>query len=561
MGVLNHESSSSFDNLEQPEQLEKFEQPDSPTSPPSPTMHPTIYNEWRVLPIATLTSIATIIGSGILALPVTLYHTGLPVFLLLFTITLIAHIGVIYATVELLQRARLQLPATPPPSSSPPSSPSTNPINSSTYATMPPPPPPPQPVSLFSLAELYIHSSPTRFVYYVVTFLGFVAMLVSYGLAGPQAVWQLIHPGPAAVAPPISLFAGYWTIATIAVIFFVDALLPVFGSFTVLKGALFVAVIAIVACLPSAARVTSFSTLITDFEGIKQAASPFLVATVALGGLANTIPVTYKLLPVVPTKRQVANYRFAVVLAVIICYLLNIGWVIAILFVVPRTSDTGKPSLTHAFEVGQISTVPLIDTLHGGGVVVGSTLKSIEIIVELFIFVSTGVSFFVIAAGMKSFVDGAIDTAFRRFDIFRSERSQWVPRVVVHTMSFGLVLAIILADPNGFINILTRFSSFALNLQAGALIFLMLYNSRRISNAISGMRNNNEEDLENPAKVSSEVSSNNSIEGGKEDEQIPLEMSSFMAMSWIGYGVSFFGLGCILALIGPLLGIQLGPHE
>lgn len=50
-------------------------------------------------------SVATILGSGILGLPVSLARSGLPPFLAAFTLTCVAQVAVVYATTELLQRA------------------------------------------------------------------------------------------------------------------------------------------------------------------------------------------------------------------------------------------------------------------------------------------------------------------------------------------------------------------------------------------------------------------------------------------------------------------------
>lgn len=50
-------------------------------------------------------SAATILGTGILGLPVSLHATGLWPFLVLFSLTCIAQIGVVVATAELLMRA------------------------------------------------------------------------------------------------------------------------------------------------------------------------------------------------------------------------------------------------------------------------------------------------------------------------------------------------------------------------------------------------------------------------------------------------------------------------
>lgn len=430
----------------------------------------------------------------------------------------------IYAVTELLQRAAIES------------------LDAPSYSTMDRQP---KEVSLACLARHYLPITFLRYIFYVFTFLSFVSVLVSYGLAGPQAVWQLASTGPT-THPPHIVFAIYWAIGTSAVVFFVDALLGVFGSFTVLKGVLFVCVVIIVSALPAGARPTSITMLFSDFSGLSHAATPLLVSCVALGGLSNTMPVTFKLLPASPSRVQVARYRSSILLAAFLCYLLNVGWVLAVLQVVPRVAEKGEPSLTNAYNLGQISTVPLIDALHGGDSVKGAVLKSIEIIVELFIFVSTGVSFFVTAAGMKSFVDGGVANFGQRW---RNENMwKWVPKAVAYIFAFGSVLAIVLLNPNGFIAVLTRFSSLALNLQAGALLFVMLYYSRRGKFA----------------NVADDATQAEMGEAGtrKDDEElVPLAMGDLQAWSIMSLCVPFFIAACVLAALGPFLGIKMSAGE
>jgi hypothetical protein len=54
-------------------------------------------------------SIATILGTGILGLPVTLYSCGFFPFLIVFTLVLFAQVCVVFAFVELLQRTDASL--------------------------------------------------------------------------------------------------------------------------------------------------------------------------------------------------------------------------------------------------------------------------------------------------------------------------------------------------------------------------------------------------------------------------------------------------------------------
>lgn len=519
------------------------------------------YNEWAVLPLVTLTSIATVIGSGILALPVTLASTPVPLFLLLFTAALAAQILVVLAVTELLQRARAAQLARGYDS-----------IPSSSVV---------EDVSLYNLARLFLPSLGLRAVYYVSTFLGFVAIIVSYGLAGPQAVWQLMSAATSS-APPIPVFVFYWAVGTIAVTLFVEQLLPVFGSFTVLKGVLFVAVIFIVAMLPAGARVTSVGGLMADMHGWQNSASPFLMSCVALGGLANTTPVTFNLLPPHPTASQVRRFRGAVILAIFLCYALNVGWVFAVLQVVPRTAPDGKVSLTQAYDEGQISTIPLVAVLHSGDAVGGSVLKSIELIVEMFIVVSTAVSYFVMSTGMKSFLDGIARNPPRQVARIPVFYTQWF----LYALSFGSILGLVVGNPKGFISVLTRFSSLTLNLQAGLLLFVMLYYSRtrlvgdtlddtELKDAVSAAAA--ADDYIPPERVhvvypvdevapaeedvftESALSVNDDVASAA--QQIPLPLSSTAAVTAIIFGSVFFALACFLAAFGPLLGIKLGGHE
>lgn len=479
---------------------------------------------------------------------------------------MLAQVAVVYAIVELLQRAREAIVIAPIPSLAAAGQ-IAEPGSPGSYESIPVEQNGRQDVSLFAIADLFLPNKPVRYVYFATTFLCFVSIMVSYGLAGPQAVWQLLSPGAQPAPPPQYVFVIYWTLGTGAVVFFVDQLLGVFGSFTVLKGALFIGVVIIVALLPDAARVESLHTLFQDFSGWSDAAAPFLMSCVALGGLANTTPVTFSLLPVKASRAQVGRYRAAILVAVVVCYLLNVGWVLAVLQVVPREADPGKASLTVAYEEGQISTVPLIDVLHNGNAVKGAVLKAVEIIVEMFIFVSTGVSFFVTAAGMKSFVDGATSTVPAKFPTFRRGILSKVPQAFAYLAAFGSVLAIIVANPDGFISVLTRFASFTMNLQAGALLFLMLYNSRRMAGLFRRSGDSQDGDGSPEASVDplemweSPDEEDRDCESGRTGD-IPLVMSNFQAWTFIVLGTIFFSFACLLVALGPMFGIKLdAPRE
>lgn len=546
------------------------------------------YHEFHVLVVTALTAVATIIGSGILALPVTLYDTAVPLFLLVFTVALFAQIAVVYATVELLQRSRMshQLPtfaasaaAANEHISSPSASSSTQVTNddgdverqqqsATNIATSPssavvaavnieniylplPPSSTTSPVeaSLFSLARLYLPISALRYPFHVLSFFSFVSILTSYGLAGPQALWQLVIPPPVPLQPPLFVFLAYSVIGIVAVVFFVDVLLPFFSSLTVVKGCLFVVVVIVVACLPSSARITSFFDLFTVQSAYSSIAVPFLMSTVALGGLAVTIPVTYRLLPPRPSRQQVANYRAAAVVGLILCYVLNIGWVIAILQVVPRQAASDKPSLASAFQKGQITTIPLIETLSEHTFMSSRLLHMVEIVVQLFILISTIVSFFVMAAGCKNYMDGFAHSVHEQ--LFKHGHS--VNIRFVHTLayciSFGPVIALVLINPKGFIVVLTRFTSTVLNLQAGFMIFVMLYFCHHSSGSLDSLQPSQLHNF-NDRKLAT-------CSDNQPSNEISLSLPRWSLPVLIIFGGSFYLFGGLLALIGPMFGLHL----
>ncbi len=405
-----------------------------------------------------------------------------------------------------------------------------------------------------------------RAVFHFATLFSFVALLVSYGLAGPQAVWQTVSPSAVLSAPPAIVFLFYWLIGTVCVVVFLDLLLPVFGSFTVLKGALFAAVILIVALLPASVRVTTLAALFSDFSGLSRAAAPFLMSCVALGGLPNTCPVTFALLPRSPTRAQVRRFRLAIVVALVICYLLNVGWVVAVVLVVPRTADANMPSLALAYERGQISTVPLIAALNNGGAVARALLRAVDMILELFILVSTGVSYFVISAGLKSFIDGFATDCAPLDPYVGATARRWC----AYVLSFGSILFIILSDPAGFISALTRFSSLMLNFQAGVLVFLMLFFCRRRAaytpiptHSLTQSANGFYDSVGGPSKLVVPEAMLKDPEAATTvaPARPALELAQWQATSLVVFGVPFFGLACLLAAFGPMLGIKLGAHE
>ena len=60
---------------------------------------------------------------------------------------------------------------------------------------------------------------------------------------------------------------------------------------------------------------------------------PFLIGTVALGGVVNILPVIYEKLP--PTANSIYVFRIGVTVGVIVCWVLNVVWAAFVLEIVP----------------------------------------------------------------------------------------------------------------------------------------------------------------------------------------------------------------------------------
>ncbi len=140
---------------------------------------------------------------------------------------------------------------------------------------------------------------------------------------------------------------------------------------------------------------------------------------------------------------------------------------------VPQAS-TG-PSLASANAAGQISTVPLIETLNARG---GNLNQIIAFLINLFIAISLTISFFVMGIGMKHTLDGQLKE-------FMPEYSSAIRRVAAQGLYyaawFGAVFLIAFFEPHGFIALLAGVTSLSLNVEAGIFIMYMLVQSRRRS--------------------------------------------------------------------------------
>lgn len=464
----------------------------------------------------TAVSVATILGTGILGLPVALHASGIRPFLLTFTFNLFAQLGVVIALVELLQRAHVVQEQSDseehcqtannsqflPLSTVDTSQPKTSSLQRQEQDHAP---------SLHSLSNLFLSKPSLRAFFNAIVIIHFLFIISAYALAGPQALAALtpvLHQLPQWLLPTLFVIFG-----AIAVIFLEHALLPPLTFGTILKAVLLTAVVFIVLARGLVIR----QNAVNDWHP-HVLIDPFLMGTFALSGVINLMPVTFQAClegtrgidGIIPPMDRVfiRSYRMATVIAILICYILNIIWSIAVLLCVPQTSDSvgatasasteddtrfastllsqtietfrqtqSNSSLTEASELGEISTIPLIGVLKARG---DSLDWVVVLLVNIFTALSITISFLVMSLGMKHFIDGEArdqSTPDSRFGYDTNRRFKYV-------LYFAIVLATAVSSPTALFKIMEGVTGLSVNIEAGLFVLYMAYVSRKMTNEI-----------------------------------------------------------------------------
>lgn len=460
---------------------------------------------WATLGQTVAVSVATILGTGILGLPVVLHQSGLRPFLVLFTANFIAQLGIVIAMTELLHRAYIttasststHFETTPPhhlddPLSSQLKPPSVNSSHDAHAALQNESKSEQLAPSLHSLAALFIHSPSLRFIFNVLVIAHFVFILCAYTLAASQAYVALF---PAlAIFPKFLCSTVFLVIAATLVFTCTPAIISPLSIATLVK-----AVLLTVLILVTFVRGLSIRRPISTDWSPMVLVEPFLMGTIALSGVVNLMPVTFQnCLHAQPPPSQsshqinhrvfISAYRSATMLAVFVCYLLNVAWAFAVLFVVPQTTASLTSSLTssslpslasnatleNANALGQISTIPLMEVLKASH---DNLNVVIAFLVNSFIAISVTVSFLVMSVGMLHFLKGSVSSPSHNAS--SSALSTVINSLFSrYWLSFAFVLSIALCNPAGLLKIMEGATSLALNLEAGAFVVYMFYMSR-----------------------------------------------------------------------------------
>ena len=426
----------------------------------------TVVPSWAALITTTAISVATVLGTGILALPVTLYKTGLPPFLISFTVTMFAQLGVVYAMTELLQRAyawgpkAIVLPIRSDDYAIIDNSQHQSPSNSADFNA-------PTAPSLHTISKLFLSSQFLQWLFEGFVLLHFVSIMVSYALAGPQVLGQLIPAyGRLGAAKCTASFA---TISSLLIMTISRVLYPLITAATFIKGVLLSFLIGLTLFLGT--RVGLSPTTDWGISGVEC----FLVGSLALSGVVNLMPVTFESClrscgprrPSAVSERFVTLYRRATMLGIVICYVLNMTWCIGVLFIVPQSK------LSIANNLGENSTYPLIQALKKHG---GNMNNLAAFLVNLFTAVSVTVSFFIMGIGMKHTLDDQLRSLISRRS---SPLKQLFCTMTYYFLFYGSITVLAMMNPKAFIKILAGITSLILNVEAGVFIMFMLLQSRR----------------------------------------------------------------------------------
>lgn len=436
---------------------------------------------WGSLCQAVAVSVATILGTGILGLPVSLYRSGLRPFLLLFTINFLSQLAAIALLTELLQRAYVHPPTNNADGSEEKSSSieASQPVLSSSDDGAPP--------SLHSLASFYIPSRGLRLLFNLCVLGHFAFIMCSYSLAGPQSYVALIPSLD--VVPKYVQTTVFLVVGCALVYVFTPAILPPLSVAALFKGV----VLVLVVIITYIRGLTIHNSNSVDWS-LASILDPFLMGTMAINGVVNLMPVTFQTclesLPVSSERPSslvdrtfIFFYRSATMVALFICYVLNILWCMAVLYVVPQSAPVGDSSslttpmnatLEYANEYGLISTIPLMEVLSSSK---NNLNIAIAFLVNLFIAISLTVSFLVMSVGTLHFIKGSITDNTAVLNNFASRLMNSLSVRYVATYSFVLLVA--LRNPTGLMKILKGVTTVALNLEGGVFVIYMYYICRK----------------------------------------------------------------------------------
>ncbi|XP_036410865.1 uncharacterized protein si:ch211-51h4.2 isoform X3 [Megalops cyprinoides] len=261
--------------------------------------------------------------------------------------------------------------------------------------------------SLHSLGVLFLNKYMSHAFNFILLF-QFISVGISYALAGSEAYAELLHVRHIYVIPVFT-----W-ILSLGILLAQIVIQPITSLLTLLKGTLLIVTVAVTFTVGSEVH----QEMTNDFS---QIGKPFLMGTVALGGIVNVMPFLFS--EISHNKSQIMWFRRVVLGGLVTCTVLNILWCWAVLEIVPQMSvkkvledgisnnsgiftETSPPAYTFVYSnisleeserVGEIATIPLTKIINQKHRHFSWVVK----LIQIFIAISITVSFLVMGSAMK----------------------------------------------------------------------------------------------------------------------------------------------------------------
>ncbi|KAL0479858.1 hypothetical protein AKO1_007364 [Acrasis kona] len=343
-----------------------------------------------------------------------------------------------------------------------------------------------------------------RVIFEASVILHFISILISYSIAGPSSYAKIVETlyninssGDSydSIARRIFVFfiAPFIILWALVVIFANGPITKIISIATFIKGSLLVTMVVMTGFI--SAKVKQGFTDNWQYIG-----RPFLIGTVALGGAMNTLPIIYSKMR--PTRRNLQFFRWSAVLALFVCFLLNVLWCFFVLEIVPQRSDNPEdPTLERAHRDEEISIVPVIEIINKRF----PSFTWLGIFVQVFISISITVSFITMSTGMKHMLDGYVKSFasaqnnpvsvvsritkwlisksrvlwFLKEEQTAERRVTLLFQFLLYFIFFALILIFAQVNYKGFLSVMEIFTSMALNLESGLFVAFMLWQSRR----------------------------------------------------------------------------------
>ncbi|CAF2072430.1 unnamed protein product [Rotaria magnacalcarata] len=444
-------------------------------------------------------TIAAILGTGVLGLPITLYDSGFDPFIISIFIAYFVQVLVMLFFTEVLQkvyyrnienlkeseqdRMLIQVDTEQSPTSESNYDVIADRVYSSeTLARCLP--------NLHSLGVLLLPYF-LPYIFTLVVILQLMIFLISYGLAGSQAFAALFNVTYTDVIP-----AFCWILA-FAVLVLHSFIQPIISALTFIKAIFFT--ITIIITLIVGSKIQNQYT--NDYSATGDS---MLMSAVAMHGIIILMPLMFSKLK--QTRQQMIGFNVAVFLGLTTCVLLNILWCWSILEIVPQKSVClpvypnktnsnefqlfpglqvegeciASPSLQEASLKGEISAIPLSKILESNKY---ASYKYVSVFIEIFVTISISVSFITIGSVLYHTINGVIDsywdlkmeTESKYKGILKYFTKRRILGWSISIISFTIVFLVIFTEPNSFKIVLEQGATILICIQTGIFFAMMIY--------------------------------------------------------------------------------------